>query len=739
LGTIDEDYAKLLRAVNALRSGNTEGKLIDWLAARYNVDLSEDGALENLNEKTQDVPGLESELVLWRPVYKTSESERVFRHVIDGKPALFKIDNALWDSFAGMAPLGLHPGLQTFAQMNRLFKMGATGIKYTFAPVNLARDFQVFLAQEKNLKGVRRITEPFKWTALFAMSELNNLVKERTGRSIFEDNEVAQLFEEMSGKIVNSLGVSPSQVSSMRKSVARKSGWAGPHEMARAGGYRIVQTIRDLVGLMESGPRLAAFNAYLESRGYKLIDGKITKDGKPKRPTQSELVRAINEARDVTTNFVRSGSTGRFVDQFVPFFNAAVQSQDKEARALLEGGKDVKAFFSGGELTGAGKRVMGYMLASSAATVAYWLMRHDDDDYEEMPEWLKYGFWSFQHEGTPIAKVPRAHTWSMAGVATEAMLNALADGDKEALKEAASQQIGLRNPVSGPAVVTPVAEAFMNFDTFRWKNIENQSMQGLPPHLRYHGDTSEGAKAIGYITGQYGFSPVDVDHILDQSTGGLGKSVGKSPLAGFGIPRDYSKSVDKFYDLLDTTEQNARAAKVIDKQPDPALDAQASELNAYREMMTDMRASIRNEEDRDKRFETEKYIIGLARFALGEPELDRYPNPLKDKSSPEHIKQLRQEIIIRKAETLTSYQPKELTKLEKEAGLTKEQKVKDWETKVEHTRQWFKKLGIDSQEAAILLKIGMSDVKDMSAKAKRMGRVHRLLRDDGQVRGWFSD
>ena len=736
-GIIDEEYAKTLKAVDALRNGRMESKLIPWLAGKYGVDLSAEDGIEQLKAKTDDIPSLESEIVIWRPVYRTSDTERIFRHVINGKPALFKIDNGLWDSFAGMAPLSMHPGLQTFGQVNRMFKMGATGIKPTFPLTNLIRDYQVFIAQEKNLKGTKRFTEPFKWSAIFAMAEMNRLIKTHTGKSIFADNEVAQLFDEMSGKIVNSLGVAPSQVSSMRKAVARKSGWASKTEAAKAAGYRTLQTVRDIVGIFESGPRLAAFHAYLATRGYELgADGKLTKDGQPARPTQSELVRAINEARDVTTNFVRSGSAGRFVDQFIPFFNAAIQSQDKEIRTLLEANKDIKSYLAGKAMTGAGKRVLTFLVGSAALQTLYWLMRHDDDDYEEMPWWLKYGYWTFGVDGKPIAKVPHAHTWNMVPAMTEAMLNSLEKKDANELVGAMSQQMGMRNPISGPAGVTPVVEAAFNYDSFRGRNIENQSLLKLPPEYRYRSDTSELAKGIGHITGKFGFGPLKVEHVLNQSTGGLAPSLRKAPWSGVLQQYEPMQSVDDFYDAKDKIEQRAMAEKVIHKRENQELNAQASDMNRYSAMLTEMRAAVRDEKDRDKRFETEKYMIGLARFALGKEPLDRYPNPLKTKNSPEHIAKIRREEIMRRAEKIAAYTPDSLTDLEKEAGVTLDEKKKAWEHEVEASRAWLKEIGADPAEVRILYKISLDSMKDKTIVARKLNYVEAMMKGAPLNRSW---
>lgn len=565
-------------------------------------------------------------LNIYRPDYSPSPRERIIRVVQDGQPALYQLDNDLYDGLEAMVPAQVPAFLKVFQHAAALVRLGATGLKSNFAVANVARDWVTYQVQSEHAKGAESLTDPFRWIGTYIASKAGSTFAGK------EDDAVVKLWEEMGGQLASSLGQDRDSLRKFRNDLVAHSTKQHVKQLL----IHPIHTLRDIIGAGEVGPRLAEFSNVLRENGYtRNKQGQIVNEaGEVTRPPRDVLVKAINAANDVTVNFKRTGSVGQLANRFIPFFNASLEGNDKRVRTLLGVAKREGNY----------KRAVIAMSSLAAATLAYLMVRGDDDDYKEQDDWLKYGYWTFTDSaGNPVIRIPKGYEYSFVPNFVEAVWNSVAQAKPSAAQDAAAYELRNLIPPTAPAVIKPLLESYFNWDFFRNKPIENQTLQRLRPGDRATNQTTGLMKAVGDFTN---ISPARLEHFVDQVSGGLyGNVYGTAervatgnataadiPAAGaFSVKRDYGKSVDDFYARKTELEQAAASAKA--DKAETADDREAKQalqkFSDYGAMMTDLRKLIPENASREQGFKVEKYIIGLARDALGEEPLNRYPSPLK--------------------------------------------------------------------------------------------------------------
>jgi hypothetical protein len=117
--------------------------------------------------------------------------------------------------------------------------------------------------------------------------------------------------------------------------------------------------------------------------------------------------------------------------------------------------------------------------------------------------------------------------------------------------------------------------------------------------------------------------------------------------------------------------------------------------------MNDM---VKAERDRDKAFEVEKYMIGLARRASGEKPLDRYPDPIANKNKlPVKIKNAVGDLIGKIAMEASADQDVKISKADRIVGgdrLDKSGREASKQDAVIDAVKELRELGVTPQEAA---------------------------------------
>jgi hypothetical protein len=577
--------------------------------------------------------GEEDALFIWRPDYKGSKGEHIARVFIDGKPQLYQLHPEMYRSLAGMNYFNLPWYFDmVFGKITRTIKLGATGINVAFGERNTVKDYITYLVQSKESPKAALDALPTGMLRTYIWSETQNLLGK-------EGDPIVDLYQMMGGELTHQLGLDRRKIQKTVKDVIADSAQRRTINAVK----NPIDLTRKIIGVTEVGPRLAEFKNTLKRHGYtrKRLQN-MMKQGV--RPPRTVLVEAINRANDVTTNFKRLGWMGKWLNRMIPYFNAPLEGTDKYIRTWKD--QPVRAFT--------------FSSAYAAARIWYWTQVKDEDWYKEAPPWLKYGFWTITNpDGKPIIRVPIPHLWGIGvGGGVEAILNRINEKDPEAIKQwlaETAKETGV--PLSWQDITPSLAkqglEVAMNKDFFRDRPIV-YDFPKKEPYMQYTDYTTNLSKAVfewlyEESGGAVNISPAKAEHFANSITGGLVRNVvkpaeaitqgkklaeGDNPLTGaFALRRDYSQSLTEFYESSEDYTRKYNSAKEKGQMP-KHLEINYHLYESYKDLMTQLRNASKKVEGRDEKFEYNKYIIGLARYAQGKEPLDRYPNPLKEDDLP---------------------------------------------------------------------------------------------------------
>lgn len=215
-------------------------------------------------------------------------------------------------------------------------------------------------------------------------------------------------------------------------------------------------------------------------------------------------------ARDITTDFSRSGSWGRFANRYAAFFNAALQGNVKFFKNFRE--RPIKTACLG----------VTYV---TIPTLALWQMNHDKDWYRDLPFEEKMRNWFMEVNGV-IYRYPKPEMLgTFFGSIPERVLDCVYDNDRDAgvLNETRDYTTNQIIPNLSPTAVLPIIEWRANFSFFKNRPIVSaHDMKYTEPQDQYDVYTSEVAKGIGQLTGK---SPKLIDNSLRSVTGSMGNTV----------------------------------------------------------------------------------------------------------------------------------------------------------------------------------------------------------------------
>lgn len=288
---------------------------------------------------------------------------------------------------------------------------------------------------------------------------------------------------------------------------------------SRGAGGRAAHTIKNPKYILKSHPLyvLQEFSKLTENSTRLAVLQATHDDLVSKGVSDAEAwARAIQQAREASTDFGRSGEYGRFINMVVPFFNASVQGNDKVIRTL---------FVDKGNRSAAWARATAMITLPS---VLLWALNHDEEWYKEKPAWLKNHCWLFSLDGgKTVIMLPKPFELGMFfGSFPERFLDWAYDHDKKSVGEWANQyvkDIAVADPGSlGGPLVTTAVEVDRNYDAYRGTPIVKGWMQDVIPKEQYTESTTEFAKWLGQSFPGRGLSPLMIDHFVRGATGGVG-------------------------------------------------------------------------------------------------------------------------------------------------------------------------------------------------------------------------
>lgn len=353
---------------------------------------------------------------------------------------------------------------------NDLFKKLVTSYNPAFTIRNFIRDQQEAWVNSKNLTGY-----------------LKNYPK--AIREIATGGELWQQYQALGG-VYASLFDSSTRLENDQSTLQK----------ATSAGRKIIGKIEAINQAVEQAPRLAEFMATVEKG-----DGGM-----------DNLMQAMYNAAEVTTNFGRSGSWGKMLNaNFVPFLNPGIQGFSKMVRNFTET-EGVKPW-----LRLAGKTAM----LGIGAGLLNALMWEDDEEWDELKQRDKDVYYLFKIKDGLWAKIPKGRVLSIYGMTADRIRKLTRGEDAEwgEFIETAVNQVAPANPlennIASAWAGTKLFDRSATGQTWYGTDIESQRLQQYAPGERYDERTDKLSKAIGKATN---LSPKKINYLLNQYTGVVG-------------------------------------------------------------------------------------------------------------------------------------------------------------------------------------------------------------------------
>lgn len=372
---------------------------------------------------------------------------------------------------------------------------------------------------------------------------------------------------------------------------------------------------------IEQAPRLAEFMATRD---------RLMKQKGEAEASMDTLMEAMYAAADITTNFGRSGTWGKMLNQnYIPFLNPGIQGFDKLVRTI-SGEKTAQEWAR----LAAHAAVIGIVPAVINALI--W---GDDEEWDELNSRDKDVYYLFKvGEGTWL-KLPKGRAASLFGMAVNIAADAIR-GNSLDLKERAGtaiSQVAPANPLE-----ENILKAWFDADLFdpdspgkTWYggDIEPQRLRDLAPGERYDEKTDELSKLIGKITG---LSPKKINYLLDSYSGVVGDVVlplltpraEQNPMfAAFTLNSRASNRLNNdFYTTLDelTYAKNRPGASGLDTVIYRYWNKQASVAADINQAIREIEADADLSEKEKRELVSAQYDVRNAMQREAKATLDKY-------------------------------------------------------------------------------------------------------------------
>lgn len=394
--------------------------------------------------------------------------------------------------------------------------------------------------------------------------------------------------------------------------------------------------------IVESVPRMAEFIATIKANGYEVnADGELVVKNKSKatKSANDVLNEALYNAAEVTTNFKRGGDVAKMLNRNgATFLNASIQGFDKQVRNFTQVQTPKEAVML---LT----KALIFGIAPTMLNDAMW---DDDDEYEELQDYLKDNYYLFKGKDGQWIRIPKGRAMSVIGSAFRRTKN-YAKGDKDAFKgfgEFAANQVA-PNSVVNNNIFAPLSQV-KNNKSWSGNKIISDSMAKRPSEEQYNEKTDKISIALGKAMKDLPLpeeyknfkSPLAIHYLLDQYTGVFGdailpmfteKSSSKyNPLIApfidkFTTDSVYSnKSVSEYYDKKNEieTQKNSTDATPLDVAKNSYMTSRNYALSdLYKEQkQIQSDSSLSKSEKYDKAREKQKEINKAAKQIVKDVE-----------------------------------------------------------------------------------------------------------------------
>lgn len=342
------------------------------------------------------------------------------------------------------------------------------------------------------------------------------------------------------------------------------------------------------------------------------------------------------DAARVTTNFAAGGKLTKFANRNgATFLNASVQGIVQQARNIQE------AKMNG--LKGWLSLAARYTAAGLPAVLLNALMWEDDEEYEELSDYVKQNYYVVAKYGDgKFVRIPKGRTVAVIQNAIEQVSN-MSSGDAEAdwgeFFKLALSNLAPNNPFTDN-ILAPVIQAWNN-KTWYGEDLVPTRLQDLPAAEQYDESTDSISKWLGEAAASVGLdiSPVKINYVLDQYSGGIGDTIlpmltpeAESGADSFGdymlapfkskFTTDSTMNNQNVSDFYDTVDQLTTAAKSSTATDEDALkykymnsvNAQLGKL--YAEKRKIQNSDMPNARKYEQVRQIQQQIVDLAKSAL---------------------------------------------------------------------------------------------------------------------------
>ena len=567
-------------------------KLSDEFLGRMSESLDEND-LFNLTEAFEDVFGTQVES--YTPV--VIPGKQIVTYLNKGKHKYYQVhDKALFNAITNLTPIQTGKIMNFAGRTLGITNALITQLNPVFATTNAIRDY------DTAMKNSKAYNNPITFTGAY-MSALWDVIRNSDNykqykaaggghMSMFSDN-------------IDVLKKTLREVNSKDAGLARR--------LAQAIFLHPIECVTKINEITEAIPRLAEFK------------------GMKKKGADNQ--QAIYAASDITVNFNRSGDVGRKLNKIFRFSNATVQGMDKQARIFTSGGKKEIA-----------KHMLRYLISAilTTALLEFWNRTSDEDGWEELSQYQKNNFYCISIGNGKFIKIPKAREAAILNTTAERAAD-YAFGDKEAFYQF-GQYIGDTTlpawlPVTGIAeggieegvhqaaggtILGGIVDNMVNKD-FKGTPIVSSALEDEPNKEQYNQKTSLLAKSIGQT---FNWSPMKIDHLIDNYTGIIGKlnrsitadGFNPSNLYGTSFSADSAYSTDVFNKVY---ERRDKMFKKYQNNPTPQNACMYEKYASKATYITQANKAIKRLSESEQRKARQELIADVRNINSGITDTDK--------------------------------------------------------------------------------------------------------------------
>jgi hypothetical protein len=520
--------------------------------------------------------------------------ENVVRILRNGKPEYYRLKRELFEAFHALDLDDSGKLVQILSSPAQLLRAGVT-LSPDFALANALRDtFSAAVISKYNafpfettLKGVAALIRDPKLVAEWKAAGGENAIE----ATYFDRTKLQNFLKE---KITKDLT---------------------PAERALVVAKSPLVALRWLTGLSETATRLGEYKKAYDS---------LRRSGMPEGDARR---RAAFDARD-RQDFAKGGAKTKIIRHMSAFWNAALQANVRLVQAFRV--RPVATTLKG----------LAFITIPKLIEQA---VNWDDKDYWDRPQWERDLFFLI-----PTGRGTDGHTRFIRipvpfepgiifGTFPGRLLQFAREKNPEVLKTFPSQFLSQSVPNPLPQTVQTLFADFLSgkkgWDIFRGRQVVPEREAALPPEMQWTEQTSLTARKLGKLLN---FSPMKIDHIIQGTTGGLGKLTTHQLLdraiAAFTDEKTTAKGVmpggrfittpaavgsqaiDSFYKTLEAMRQESAGVKA-----GRATDMNLSLLPRFEQasrIMADWRRAALKATDERAKTELRERIVNQARALM---------------------------------------------------------------------------------------------------------------------------